>query len=172
MNEYKFEIYVPKDCFDDIFVADSYNDAVEQLKEKWGWAQNLTFKLVSTTPIDVEELNKDERIKRVLDNVFDNFDFEQVKKTIDALDWKWDGLKRFDPKDSFKEKIGLYVPTLDEIQDFAARLMWECANDPENTVIATGGFRVEKDFSDPNDPWMRLTFEVTDWDTSASELDE
>ena len=117
-------------------------------------------------------IENEEAVKRVLDDIFDNFDFELVKKTMDALDWKWGGLKRLDPKDSFKEKTGLYVPTLDEIQDAAARLMWDCANDPENMVIATGGFRVEKDFSDPNDPWMRLSFEVTDWDASASELDE
>jgi len=113
-----------------------------------------------------------EKVKRVLDNVFDNFDFERVKKTMDALDWKWDNLTRYVPLDGFKEKKDSYVPTLDEIKEEAARLMWDCANDPENAVIATGGFRVEKDFSDPNDPWMRLSFEVTDWDASASELDE
>ena len=40
----------------------------------------------------------------------------------------------------------------------------------DEDVIATGGLRVEKDFSDPDDPWMRLTFEVTDWDAAASEM--
>lgn len=171
MNKYKFEIYIPKDCFDDTFVADSYENAVKQLKEKWAWATELKFKLISTTPIDKEKLDKDERIKRVLNDVFDNFDFERVKKTMDALDWKWDNLTRYIPLDGFKEKKDSYVPTLEEIKEEAARLMWECATQ-NVSVIATGGFRVEKDFSDPDDPWMRLSFEVTDWDASASEFDE
>lgn len=113
----------------------------------------------------------EEAVKQVLDNVFDNFDFEKVKKTMDALNWEWAFLKRLDPKDDFKEKTASYVPTLDEIKAEAARLMWDCANMDED-VIGTGGFRVEKDFSDPDDPWMRLTFEVTDWDAAASEIDE
>lgn len=102
----------------------------------------------------------EEAVKEVLDNVFDNFDFERVKKTMDALNWQWAYAK---------SENG--VPTLDEIKAEAARLMWDCAN-MDDDVIATGGFRVEKDFSDPNDPWMRLTFEVTDWDAAASEIDE
>lgn len=102
----------------------------------------------------------EEAVKHVLDNVFDNFDFEKVKKTMDALDWQWAYAKGENG-----------VPTLDEIKAEAARLMWDCVN-MDDDVIATGGFRVEKDFSDPNDPWMRLTFEVTDWDAAASEIDE
>ena len=48
--------------------------------------------------------------------------------------------------------------------------MWDLANDPKNKVIASGGFRAEKDFSDPDDPWMRLVFEATDWDACPSEM--
>lgn len=102
----------------------------------------------------------EEAVKHLLNNVFDNFDFEKVKKTMDALDWQWAYAKGENG-----------VPTLDEIKAEAARLMWDCANMDED-VIATGGLRVEKDFSDPDDPWMRLTFEVTDWDAAASEIDE
>ena len=104
-------------------------------------------------------MDKD-KLVAVLDDIFDNFDFENVKKTMDALGWQWAYAKGENG-----------VPTLDEIKAEAARLMWDCANIDED-VIAAGGFRVEKDFSDPNDPWMRLTFEVTDWDATASELDE
>lgn len=123
----------------------------------------------------LENMNKitvenEDAVKNVLDDVFDNFDFEQVKKTMDALNWEWDGLKRFDPNDGFKEKMGLYVPTLDEIKEAAAKLMWDCAI-MDTDAIGTGGFRVEKDFTDPDDPWMRLVFEVTDWDTAYSEID-
>ena len=107
-----------------------------------------------------------EKIISVLDEIMDEFDFETVKRTVDALDWKWAFLKRFDPKDGFKEKIGSYVPTLDEIKQAAADLLWRLATDPDpnNTVHATGGFRAERDFSDPENPWMRLAFEVTQWE--------
>lgn len=106
--------------------------------------------------------------KRVLDDIFDNFDFKRVKKTMDALDWKW-----YDPpRSNFNgNKSGkkLIAPTLDEIKETAAQLMWRCAN-TDVDVISSFGFRVEKDFTIPDDPWMRLTFEVTDWDVSANQL--
>lgn len=112
----------------------------------------------------------DGKIISILDEIMNEFDFEKVKRTMDALDWKWAFLKRLDPKDDFKEKTGPYVPTLDEIKQAAADLLWDLANDPdsETTIHAIGGFRAEKDFSDPENPWMRLSFEVTDWDAAAS----
>lgn len=112
----------------------------------------------------------DGKIISILDEIMDEFDFEKVKRTMDKLDWKWAFLKRFDPKDGFKEKTGSYVPTLDEIKQAAANLLWDLATDPdpEITIHATGGFRAERDFSDPENPWMRLSFEVTDWDAAAS----
>lgn len=115
----------------------------------------------------ITDENKEQCID-VLNDVFDNFNFDCVKKTIDALNWGWADLKRLDPKDGFKEKIGCFVPTLDEIKEAAAKLMWDCANTPID-CMATGGFRVEKDFT--ADPWMRLSFEVESWDASASELE-
>lgn len=110
----------------------------------------------------------------VLDEIMDEFDFEKVKKTMDALEWKWAFLKRLDPKDGFKEKTGSYVPTLDEIKQAAANLLWDLATDPdpEITIHATGGFRAERDFSDPENPWMRLSFEITDWDACPYRTDD
>lgn len=101
--------------------------------------------------------------RAAIDDVFDNFDFEKVKAVMDKLDWKWSGMKRFDPKDHFKEKTGSYVPTLDEIKQFAVNLLWDLAN-CDADYICCGGFRAEKNFTDPDDPWMRLAFEVTDWE--------
>ena len=60
---------------------------------------------------------------------------------------------------------------LEKIKKEAAHLMWDCAN-TDTDVLGRGGFRVEKDFNNPDDPWMRLVFEITDWDAAASELDE
>ena len=102
------------------------------------------------------------KIIKVLDYIMDAFDFEKVRKVMKALKWKWAGVKG--------DEDG--VPTEQEIGDFAAKLLWDLANDPKNRVIGTGGFRAEKDFSDPNDPWMRLSFEVEQWDVGYSELTE
>jgi len=101
----------------------------------------------------------DGKIISILDEIMDEFDFEKVKIVMDALDWQWAYAKA---------KNG--VPTLDEIKQAAANLLWSLATDPdpENTIHATGGFRAERDFSNPENPWMRLSFEVTDWDAAAS----
>ena len=111
-------------------------------------------------------MDKD-KLAAVLDDIFDNFDFEKVKTVMDALDWRWDLRTSASPPDEKPR-----VPTLDEIKKVAADLLWNCANDPANSVVATGGFRVEKDFSDPDDPWMQLAFQVEEWESRYSELDE
>ena len=114
----------------------------------------------------------DKKVIRVLDDIIDNFDFDKVKVVMDNLDWKWCGMKRADIQTGEWElKVESDVPTLDEIKQLAANLLWDLANDPENTFCATGGFRAEKDFSDPNSPWMRLSFEVTDWDVEFGEIE-
>ena len=108
----------------------------------------------------------EDAVRKVLDDIFDNFDFDRVKQTMDALDWKWDvGTSATPDEERFA------VPTLEKIKKEAARLMWECAN-MDTERLATGGLVVEKDFTDPDDPWMRLSFEVTDWDAAGTELDE
>lgn len=108
----------------------------------------------------------EEAVKRILNDIFDNFDFERVKRTMDALDWKWDvGTSATPDEERFA------VPTLERIKTEAARLMWECAN-MDTDCLARCGFRVKKDFNNPDDPWMRLVFEITDWDAAASELDD
>lgn len=113
----------------------------------------------------ITDRNKEQCID-VLNDVFDNFNFECVKKTMDALNWTW--WAWIDPKAGVLDNEGKRVPTLDEIKKFAANLLWECAN-ANVDCMETGGFRVEKDFT--ADPWMRLSFEVETWDASASELE-
>lgn len=103
-------------------------------------------------------------VKKVLDDVFDNFDFDRVKKIMDALDWTWGWVGEENSAQARR------IPTIDEIKEAAAKLMWDCAN-TDTERLATGGFVVEKDFTISDNPWMRLSFEVTDWDTFYSELD-
>ncbi len=102
----------------------------------------------------ITDRNKEQCID-VLNDVFDNFNFDRVHRVMDALEWEW-------------ATIG-DVPTVEQIKEEASRLMWDCAN-IDVDCMASGGFRVEKDFT--CDPWMRLSFEVEDWDASASELED
>ena len=111
----------------------------------------------------------EEAVRKVLDDIFDNFNFERVKIVMDALDWQWCDMKRADIQTG-ELKIKSDVPTLDEIKETAAKLMWDCAN-MDTDALGMGGFLVEKDFTDPDDPWMRLVFEVTDWDADFAELE-
>lgn len=105
----------------------------------------------------------DKKIIKILDEIMDEFDFEKVKKTMDALGWQWAYAKGENG-----------VPTLDEIKQAAANLLWDLATDPdpEITIHAIGGFRAERDFSDPENPWMRLSFEITDWDACPYRTDD
>ena len=102
-----------------------------------------------------------ELVEKMLDSIMDNFDFAKVRKVMKALKWKWAGVKG--------DEDG--VPTEQEIGDFAAKLLWELANDPKNKAIGTGGFFAEKDFLDPNDPWMQLSFRVEEWSDCPSEME-
>lgn len=102
----------------------------------------------------------DEKIISILDEIMDEFDFERVKRTMDALDWTWCWVGEENAAQARR------TPTIDEIKQTAANLLWALATDPnpENTFHAVGGFRAERDFSDPDNPWMRLLFEVTEWE--------
>lgn len=111
----------------------------------------------------INERNYDACIA-VLNDAFDNFDFEKVKRVMDAVDWKWSDLNEADGSKATR------VPTVDDIKAYAADLMWRCAND-DIDCIACGGFRVEKDFTIDDDPWIHLSFVVEEWDVTYSELD-
>ena len=93
----------------------------------------------------------------ILDDIMEEFNFDEVKIIMDALDWTWGNSDK--------------VPSLEEIKDAAANLLWKCVTDDGNNVIASGGFEVEKDFSDVEDPYVTLKFVVTEW-TSNRETAE
>lgn len=122
--------------------------------------ENYSFKFLREEPkYALNSTNKDKVIK-VLNSIMDNFDFAKVRKVMKALKWKWAGVKG--------DEDG--VPTEQEIGDFAAKLLWDLVNDPKNKAIGQGGFFAEKDFLDPDDPWIQLSFHVEDWSDSPSEM--
>jgi len=92
-------------------------------------------------------------VEKLLDEIMENFDFKKVHNVMEFLDWKWASSTTADA-----------VPSIDEIKDEAARLLWDVVNDPENEVIATGGLRVTKDFSDYRHPFISLEFVLEEWD--------
>lgn len=100
-----------------------------------------------------------ELVEKMLDSIMDNFDFEKVHNAMLALDWRW-------------ASVG-DVPTVEEIEDEAARLLWDVVNAGDDyDVVTTGGLEASKDFSDYNDPFIQLRFILTDWDENGSEMDE
>ena len=95
--------------------------------------------------------NRD-KVEKILDSIMDNFDFKKVHEVMEFLNWKWAKID------------GDGIPTVDDLRDEAARLLWDLVNS-NNEVIATGGFYVQKDFSDYDDPWISLKFVLEDWDS-------
>jgi len=87
----------------------------------------------------------------ILDDVMDNLDFEAIKATMKLLDWRWctaaDG-----------------VPTLPELRMAVRKLINDVIDNDEESVTL-GGFCAEYD---KEDEWVRVSFVLTDWETSPT----
>lgn len=97
----------------------------------------------------MEKYNK-ELVEKMLDSIMENFDFKKVHDAMLALDWRW-ASTRGD------------VPTVEEIEDEAARLLWDVVNAEDYDVIGTGGLEASKDFSNWDDPYIGLKFILEEW---------
>ena len=89
--------------------------------------------------------------QQLIDEILDQFDFQKVKKVMDAVDWKW--------------AIGKesHVPDIPELRKKARELLWDLVRS-KSRMIKAGGLVVEKD----DDDILELRFEVTSWDTRDS----
>ena len=85
-----------------------------------------------------------------LDNIMDNFDFDQVHKVMVFLNWKW-----------ANSNGSLGVPEKYELRSEARRLLKMAIE--EKTTVSTGGFLAEYREGEL-DGWMDLKFVVSDWD--------
>lgn len=85
-----------------------------------------------------------------IDQIMDNFDFSRVKKTMDALNWRW-----FD--------VGGDIPSESEIRS-AARQMMKQTVERKVTTLSTGGFEVTCEHG-----LLSLRFVVEYWDCMDSE---
>ena len=96
-------------------------------------------------------------VEEILDSIMDSFDFEKVHKCMELLDWTW--CMKYNLSRDRSELVESHVPTVEELKETAANLLWYTVNCKDD-LVATGGFQVEKDFSNPNDPWISLKFIV------------
>lgn len=92
-----------------------------------------------------------------IDKIIDWFDFERVHRVMTELDWRW-GL----PGSS-------EVPELPELRQAARRLMNEAVQGMEQAnskqfTIETGGFRVQVQQDEEDKIFIRLAFELANWD--------
>lgn len=101
-------------------------------------------------PTPTEKFNSLTDVERnKIDNIMENFDFDEVADVMEHLKWCWAGAENG-------------VPNVMEIRNSAERLLIDAAY--EKTTVATGGLRAvyEKDEEDPDDPFIQLEFILTD----------
>ena len=98
-----------------------------------------------------------------IEDIIDEFDFEEVHKVMEFLDWTW-----FDAGDA----NGGSVPRIAELRKKARKLLNEAADSvlrnnelPAESCIATGGFRATAHrYGDTDKIYFRLSFELSEWD--------
>jgi hypothetical protein len=83
------------------------------------------------------------------------FDFEKVSDVMTFLNWTW----------------GEEIPTVQELRANARqylKLVIQSALESEGKeyITATGGFRYECKIYEDGFVWLRMAFEVTDWDNA------
>ena len=101
-----------------------------------------------------------------INDIIDNFDFEAVSTTMDALNWDW--LCPSDKVEEF-EKLGkltgpsMYHPDVDDIRNNARTLLcnlifeqaWKGKQDAKEWSVSTGGFEVRAVLIDDEDrKWL------------------
>lgn len=90
-----------------------------------------------------------ELVEERLDAIMENFDFEDVHEVMVQFKWTWASAGG--------------VPTVEQIKDEAAKLLWDLVNATDYDTVATGGFEARKDFSEYDDPFIELKFVLTEW---------
>jgi hypothetical protein len=104
-------------------------------------------------------------MKVMIKDIMDNFDFDQVERTMEALNWKWLG----------------ETPTIYDLREEAERLLWGAAKsrlgDFKDThhdvaiINACGGFEAKAFCNEDKTKiiGLDLAFVVTSWDSSVED---
>lgn len=98
--------------------------------------------------------------QKAIDDIVDNFNWEKVHKTMEALDWTWHDSEDETPTIGmlFRCAVGLLHDAYDGAERFKA-----------NYSARTGGFHARAIVDEGEIYELRLTFEVTSWE--YNELD-
>ena len=90
----------------------------------------------------------------IIMDCLDEFDFDRVHKVMTVLDWKYS-----DDKD---------VPTIETLRKNARKYLIEVAKQALERncefICGTGGFRYEAKLYENDYLWLRMAFEIADWD--------
>ena len=97
-------------------------------------------------------------IETIMD-IVDNFDYERVHKVMVSLDWQW------------STEEGNRVPHINQLRKTSRKMLTETAqktltSDSKEFIIGTGGFRCEGKLYDDGFLYLRMAFEVTDYDNA------
>ena len=93
----------------------------------------------------------DEVIDKRIEDIMDSFDFDEVHRVMEMLDWKW--------ASAVESEDG--VPTKYELRKFAREFLKRCAKRTESS--STGGFRVQfRQGVEDGKNWvdLNLSFEI------------
>ena len=95
----------------------------------------------------------DKHYETIMD-CLDEFDFDRVHKVMTFLDWKY--------SDSTE------VPSVEYLRKNARKYLMAVAKEALETksenICATGGFRYEAKLYEDGYLWLRMAFEIADWD--------
>ena len=95
----------------------------------------------------------DKHYETIMD-CLDEFDFDRVHKVMTFLDWKY--------SDSTE------VPSVEYLRKNARKYLMAVAKEALETksenICATGGFRYEAKLYEDDYLWLRMAFEIADWD--------
>ena len=90
-----------------------------------------------------------EQQRKLIDEVLDNFDFDKVKKAMDALNWTWASCNG--------------VPTIYDLRTESRRLLKD-AIEKNLFRVSTGGFKAGY-----SDNILSLEFTITEYDEELKE---
>ena len=95
----------------------------------------------------------DKHYETIMD-CLEEFDFDRVHKVMTFLDWKY--------SDSTE------VPSVEYLRKNARKYLMAVAKEALETksenICATGGFRYEAKLYEDDYLWLRMAFEIADWD--------
>ena len=89
----------------------------------------------------------------------DEFDFERVHKVMNFLNWTWSSIEGVPDTLALRRNCRTYLQEV-------IRGALERKNEGGEFIMASGGFRYEAKLY-PNDfLWLRMSFDIADWDNA------